>query len=148
MRKLISIFALIVLLCTNLLCVRIAAQDFSRYMIETLEILVDRTLEAYNIEDHIKFHEYYAKQMNEITVKQYFWANFVEGYKEDFGEYLTRKLLKDKSVLDPDFPMLAYSAEFAKNKKSFIRVNFVKEYDNYRITRMRFDTVHEELGSY
>ncbi|MBU1113028.1 MAG: hypothetical protein KKH93_04055, partial [Candidatus Omnitrophica bacterium] len=106
-----------------------------------LEILVDEALLAYNTEDYLKFFEYFAKEMNPITTEQYFRAVYINGYKSQLGDLVSKQLIKEESLIDPDFPMLVYQAVFTKNRDVVIIVNFTKEYDNYRIERIRFDRV-------
>lgn len=116
-------------------------QPSEDYLLATLEILVDTTLQAYNSEDYFKFFEYFAKEMSPITTKQYFKAVYVEGYKAKLGLLHFRELILEESSLDFDFPMLVYRAEFEKEDNVLIIVNFAQEHGNYRIKRIRFDRV-------
>ncbi len=125
------------------------SQPSKEYLRATLEILLDEALLAYNSGDHVKFFEYFAKEMDPITTEQYFRSVYVNGHKRQLGDFISKKMIKEQSLLDPDFPMLVYEAVFTKNKNVIIIVNFTKEYDNYRIERIRFDRVlsaKEKIG--
>ncbi|MBN3039607.1 MAG: hypothetical protein JW867_00595 [Candidatus Omnitrophica bacterium] len=119
-----------------------AAQPSEQYLIDTLDLLTEKTLEAYMLEDYISFYQYFAKKMEPVTEKQHFDNAFIKIYKEDLGNVISRKLLLEKSKLDRDFPVLVYKARFEKFEPVLITVNFANEYDRYRITRIRFDRVY------
>ena len=125
------------------------SQPSKEYLRATLEILVDEALLAYNSEDYLKFFEYFAKEMDPITTEQYFRAVYLNGHKRQLGDFLSKEMIQEQSRLDPDLPMLVYEAVFTKNRNVIIIVNFTKEYDNYRIERIRFDKVlsaNEKIG--
>ena len=124
------------------------AQHFKSYLVESLDILVAKTLEAYNLENHLSFYEYFADKMEPITEAHHFTAVYMEGYKKVLGDCYARELIPEESVLDPDYPVLVYRATFQKYVPVRIIINFVKEFDNYRISQIRFDKIHEELGTY
>ncbi|MCF7907564.1 MAG: hypothetical protein K9L86_01635 [Candidatus Omnitrophica bacterium] len=117
------------------------AQPSKDYLVATLDILVGEALQAYNSEDYIKFFEYFSKEMSPVTTKQYFKALYINGYKRDLGEFHLRELIENDSSLDPDFPMMVYKGQFAKCDDARIVVNFAREYDNYRIKRIRIDRI-------
>ena len=117
----------------------IRAQPSKKYMVKTLELLVDEALMGYNLEDYTKFYKYFAEAMKPIATEQYFRAVYIDTHKKSFGFCEVKRLLPEQSSLDPDFPVLVYEGIFEKCDQVLITVNFVKEYDNYRITRINFD---------
>ncbi|MBU2044150.1 MAG: hypothetical protein KJ977_00325 [Candidatus Omnitrophica bacterium] len=141
MRSLTSIFLAVLVMGNCFVLEPVCSQPSKGYLLGTLEILVDEALLAYNTEDYLKFFEYFAKEMNPITTEQYFRAVYINGYKSQLGDLVSKQLIKEESLIDPDFPMLVYQAVFTKNRDVVIIVNFTKEYDNYRIERIRFDRV-------
>jgi len=122
----------------------VLAQPSEEYLTETLDILVSGALQAYNSEDSFKFFEYFAKEMLPITTKRHFKAEFIKIHKKNLGDFHFRKLIREDSTLDPDYPILVYQGEFEKYDNVLIVVNFAREYDNYRIERIRFDKVFPE----
>lgn len=117
----------------------IAEQPAKDYLANSLDLLVNSALTAYNCGDYVKFYEYFAKQLEPITAEKYFKAIYIDGYKRNFGDFISKSLLLQESTLDPDFPMLVYKAKFSDCPNAKITVNFTKEYDNYRINRIVFD---------
>ncbi len=117
------------------------AQPSEDYLAASLDLIVGQALQAYNSEDYFKFFEYFAKEMSPITTKQYFKAVYTNGHKRNLGEFYRRDLILKQSSLDPDYPMLVYEGQFEKYDQVLIVVNFTKEYDNYRIERIRFDKI-------
>jgi hypothetical protein len=143
MKKLALYFAAACLVF-SFFCQGVSAQPSKDYLFNMLDILVDETLMAYNSDDYIKFYEYFAKKMEPVTAEQHFRAVYSNGYKKDLGDFISRKILLEKSSLDPDFPLLVYEAEFKNYKKVYVTVNFLKEYGNYRISRMEMDKIYNE----
>lgn len=115
------------------------AQPTSRYLSSSLQVLADKALEAYNNEDSVEFFEYYAESMKPVATSQYFKNMYVDSYKKDLGRLESKELLPAKSSLRTNFPVLAYEGDFENFDKVLITVNFKKEYDNYRITQIKFD---------
>lgn len=115
------------------------AQPTNKYLLGTLEVLADKALEGYNSQDAVQFYEYFAKSMEPVTTDQYFENFFIKGYMKDFGLMESKMLSLGQSSLRPDFPSLVYKAKFQNYDNVLITVNFQKEYDNYRITQIKFD---------
>ena len=141
MKSLTAIFLAVVVVGNCFILGPVCSQPSKDYLLGTLEILVDEALLAYNAEDYIKFFEYFSQEMDPITTEQYFRSVYVNGHKRQLGDFVSKQLIREESLIDPDFPMLVYQAIFTKNRDVIITVNFAKEYDNYRIERIRFDRV-------
>ena len=122
------------------------SQPTDDYFVNNLEILANEALNGYNLEDYVQFYQYFAKDMAPIATKSYFQAVYIDSYKEDLGDILSKKLLRQESSLDPAYPVLVYSGIFEKFSNVLIKINFKREHDNYRITMIRFDRMHSELG--
>ncbi len=112
------------------------------YLARSLDVVVDKTMEAYNFEDYIQFFEHFAKSMSSVTTKEYFRAVYLDTYKKELGELELKRLLRDESKLDLDFPVLVYMAKFEKYDMVVIRVNFEREHDQYKISYISFDKVY------
>jgi len=117
-------------------------QPSDNYLINTLDVLVQRTLQAYNHQDYAMFYKYFAKQMAPIQAKRFFDAEYMSVYKKQLGAVLEKRLLREKSRLNHDLPELVYQAKFENFNPVLITVNFVNQHDDYRITRIRFDRVY------
>lgn len=103
-----------------------------------LDAKVGKALEAYNRGDHTAFFGDYAKSMASIATEQVFNAQYRGTYFTSYGKYLSRVLLKDATVAAGDTPLLVYVAEFEKNKKVKISVNFATEQGVLKIVQIQF----------
>ena len=115
------------------------AQPSKDYLIEIWNLLTNKALVAYNSENYTDFRSCFADSMSSAVTKSYFKEVFLGTYKKNLGFVESVKFLKNQSSLDPDFPILLYSAEFEKYKPVLITVNFMNENGRYRITQLRFD---------
>lgn len=108
-------------------------------LLKVLDPIVEKTLAAYNSNDDVKFFDYFAQEMHDVTTPQHFKAYYIDIYKQEIGDYQSRKLLEKKCSFDEFYPVVVYKGVFKKNKKVFITVNFLNEHGFYRITRVDFD---------
>jgi hypothetical protein len=108
-------------------------------LLKILDPIVDKTLAAYNSNDDVKFYDYFAQEMHDVTTPKDFKAYYIDIYKKEIGDYISRILLEEKCSFDEFYPVAVYKGEFKKNKKVIITVNFVNEHGFYRITRVEFD---------
>ncbi len=122
------------------------SQPTQEYFVDSLEILANEALEGYNLEDYIKFYQYFSKDMSGLTSKEYFKAVFLDSYKKDLGDIIAKKLLAEKSFLDSNYPILVYNGTFEKANNVLVTINFEKEYDSYRISMIRFDRLYGSVG--
>jgi len=121
---------------------QLLAQPSEEYLIVSLDVLVQRTLHAYNREDYIMFYKYFAKKMDPVKAKRFFNAEYISLYKKELGSIISTRLILGKTNLDHDLPELVYEAKFEKFAPVLVTVNFVNQNDDYRITRVRFDRVY------
>ncbi len=140
-RKIPFLFGLI---CVCFVIGNLFAQSFEQYLVKTLDIIVSRTISAYNREDYVIFSEYFSKKTEAFSRKRHFDAEFISIHKKNLGRALSKKILLSQSSLDHHFPKLVYQAEFKNYKNVLITVNFMNQNDNYRIIRIRFDRIYDD----
>jgi len=99
-----------------------------------LDAVVDKALAGYNAGDSKVFFADYAKMMAAVATD----ATFNAMYKsQPFGKYISRQPIKAETVLVGDTPLLVYQAEFEKNKKVKISVNFIKEDGAFKVMQIQ-----------
>jgi hypothetical protein len=105
-----------------------AAAGADRIDVKALENSLARALKAYNDGDHKKFWAEFSSTVNALKTKETFDALYTNGYKKTYGKFVKRgDLIKDKSELKGEIGAVQYGAEFEKDKKLVIAVNWVKE---------------------
>ncbi len=107
--------------------------------LKLLEPTVDKMLKAYNEGDHKTFNGEYAKMMAAVATEQMFTNMFINMYKKEFGNYVSKELIKNETVLTGDMPLLVFQAKFEKNEKIKVSANFTKDGDALKVMQMRFD---------
>ncbi|HMP02323.1 MAG TPA: hypothetical protein PKD86_15205 [Gemmatales bacterium] len=135
MTKLVRMLAVLVALLAGLTNAG-AVEDKAN--VKDLEAIIDAAMKAYNEADWKAFFKDYSKDMaaiaSEPTFKALYGPNAAMG---QFGKFVKRlELIKDQSVLEGENVLAHWHAEFAKNKKVKISVNFVKEDGKYRIQQI------------
>ncbi|MCZ7646361.1 MAG: hypothetical protein M5U26_13930 [Planctomycetota bacterium] len=108
-------------------------------LLKQLEPTVDKMLKAYNDEDHKTFNAEYAKMMAAVATEQTFKNIFINMYKKDFGNYASKELIKDQTVLQGEMPLLVFQCKFEKNEKVKVSVNFTTEEGALKVMQIRFD---------
>ena len=103
-----------------------------------LEAIVDKALAGYNAGNATAFYADFAKMMASITTEQVFNSMYKGMYFTSYGKYVSRTPIKAETVLLGDSPLLVYAAEFEKNKKVKISVNFTKEGGAFKIMAIQF----------
>src|SRR4051812_19546311 len=103
-----------------------------------LEAMLDKALAGYNADDYKAFYADYAKSMASITTELVFNSMYRGMYSSSYGKYVSRTPIKAETVLLGDTPLLVYAAEFEKNKKVKISVNFTKEDGAFKIMQIQF----------
>jgi len=144
MKKFMLLFVMIFVLSVSSFCQSISTAPFQKYLINSLGVLVDKTMEGYNLENYVDFYRYFANKMDSIVASRYFKALYVDVYKKDLGYLESKKLLLQESVLDPGFPVLVYECKFENFDKVLLIVNFIKEEGAYRITQVRLSKVRQQ----
>jgi hypothetical protein len=105
-----------------------AAAADDKIDVKALEKNLEKALKAYNDDDHKKFWAEFCTAANALKTKETFDALYTNGYKKQFGKFVKRgDLLKDKSTLEGEIGLVRYTAEFEKNKKLEMDINWVKE---------------------
>ena len=109
---------------------------------ETLKIvepLIEKALSAYNKDDSKTFYADYAKSMAGIATDQSFKALY-GGYKDQFGNYVSKKIVKARCSLKKTTPgLVSYDAEFEKNKAVRIDVNYLPEDGVLKLMQVQFN---------
>jgi len=104
------------------------------------EGLIDEALDAYNSENSKDFYKNFSGQRFGLT-DEVFRAIWIDGYKAQFGNLLSKKLLPDKCDLDTLYPLLAYKGKFDKNPDVTIKATFAKDEgsSSYKLFYIRLD---------
>ena len=108
-------------------------------VVKAVDPLVEKALTAYNAGDWKAFFADYAKSMAAIANEQTYKALYGR-YMETFGKYVSRTLVAERSSGKPDVPgLLSYDAEFEKNKKVRIDVNYLPEEGALKLMQVQFN---------
>ena len=126
------------------LCRLTIAADEEKVDIKVLEKNLDRALKAYNDDDHKKFWAEFAKTVDALKTKETYEALYTNGYKPMYGKLLKRgEMIKDKSALEGPVGLVRYLAEFEKNKKVEIDVNWEKEGKEVKFIQIQINKLEE-----
>jgi hypothetical protein len=132
-----TLFRILLFLCFAV-CVSSAARAETPVDPKPLEAMLDKALAGYNAGNHTAFYADYAKSMAGIATEAVFNSMYRGMYLPTYGKYISRTPIKAETVLLGDLPLLVYSAEFEKNKKVKISVNFTKEDGAFKIMQIQF----------
>jgi hypothetical protein len=111
---------------------------------KALEKSVENALKAYNDDDSKKFWEDFATSVNALKTKETYDALYTNGYKKLYGNFVTLgELIKDKSTLEGDIGLARYKAEFDKDKKIEVDVNWVKEDKKIKFMQIQINKQQE-----
>lgn len=91
------------------------------------EVIVDKTMKAYNEGDSKAFFADYAKAMASIASPAMFDALYKEMALKQFGKYVSKSFIAGQSVVEGETPLLVFEAKFEKNPKVKLAFNFMKE---------------------
>ena len=117
-----------------------AGADSKNDVAATFDPLVENALKAYNKEDFKAFFADYSKSLSAMATEPVFKMMFIDTYKKDLGNYVSRKLVADQSSkVVGDANVLVYNAQFEKNKNVRISVNVNKEDGKFKFVQIRFD---------
>jgi hypothetical protein len=112
--------------------------------VKELEKAVERALKAYDDDDHKKFWAEFCTAANALKTKETFDALYTNGFKKQYGKCVKRgELLKDKSTLDGELGLVRYKAEFEKDKKAEIDINWVKEDNKIKFMQILIGKLQE-----
>jgi len=116
------------------------AVEKTQSFIEQYGPVVDEALNAYNNEDCKNFYKNFSKQRQGLT-EEVFKAIWIDMYKRDFGNLISKKLIPEKCDLNTVCPLLVYRGKFEKNPDVIIKATFTKDDDSpdYKLFYIRFD---------
>jgi hypothetical protein len=108
------------------------------------EPLLEMALKAYNRQDYQGFIKNFSSRRRKMSERA-FRALWVHGYKAEYGDYVSKQFLLERSDPIRRYPLLAYKAEFSENAETGIRCIFAEDEDGeYRIFYLRIDP-YEDL---
>jgi hypothetical protein len=116
------------------------APDEVKIFLSRCEPLVTAALDAYNRENYKDFYRDFVSERLERSEKA-FREIWVAGYKAQFGDIVSKELLRDKCNFNPTYPMLVYMGQFSRHPDVTIKAIFSKEGASYRIFYLRFDVL-------
>jgi len=108
--------------------------------VEDHESVVNKALSAYNGEDLEKFYENFVKTRTAFK-KRMFESMWIGGYKNEFGNFVSKKLVLDKCDFNALYPLLVYKSVFEKDKNVEIKAVFAEEKGAYKLFYLRFDKI-------
>jgi hypothetical protein len=139
--KSMSMFAGALLLLLSRVTV---AADEDKIDLKALEKNVDNALKAYNEDDYKKFWAEFSKSVDALKTKETYDALYTNGYKKLYGKMVKRgDLIKDKSVVTGEIGLVRYLAEFDKDKKLEIDINWVKEGKDIKFQQIQINKREE-----
>lgn len=142
MRNYLSIILIGVVLVLSLLMFLNVQDSFAGQgegrLIKVLDSKVSQALEAYNRGNYMKFREQFANSVKPEISERYFKGIFIDMYKYELGDFKSKLLKEEKSNFVGKYPYLVYEGFFEKKQDVSILVNFKKEDDMYRISRLVF----------
>lgn len=106
--------------------------------LKTMDAMIDKALAAYNAEDSKAFYADFATIMAAICTPETFKTLYIDTYKKNFGEYVSRTIIEAETVVAPGVPngLLVYSAKFAKNEKIKLAINLFQENNIWKIQQI------------
>ena len=124
---------------------RCYSQEDDVYILKTLSLLAQKSFSGYNSANYEDFIEYCSAKTKSLITKEYFENLYMQIYKKDFGQIIVFRPLLEECQLDQNFPVLVYQAKFEEYDEVLVTVNFMREYDTYRITRIEFDKIYPDF---
>ena len=119
-------------------CLSISAHGQAAPDHKSLDPVVDKALAGYNALDAKVFFADYAKALAGVATEPTFNMLYKDMHFKTYGKYISRQPIDAETVFDADTPLVVYRAEFEKNKKVKISVNFMKEDGAYKLVQIQF----------
>ena len=113
-----------------------SSKDAAPEVMKGLEEKVDKMLKGYNDNSWKDFFADYAKSMAALGTESTFKMLYAD---KGFGKFVSKKLIDKETVSSGDLPLLVYEAEFEKEKKVKVSVNFTKDGDQLKIMQVQFN---------
>jgi len=110
-------------------------------------MLAHNSFFGYNASSYEAFIEYCAVKTKALITKEYFENLYMQIYKKDLGQIVKFRPLLEECVFHQDYPILTYQAKFERHDNVLVTVNFMREFDNYRITRIEFDKIYPDSSN-
>ncbi len=118
--------------------------DEEKIDVKALEKSVDNALKAYNDDDHKKFWAEFCKAADALKTKETYDALYTNGYKRMYGKLVKRgDMIQDKSALTGEIGLVRFKAEFDKDKKVEIDINWVKEGKDIKFQQIQINKQQE-----
>jgi len=114
-----------------------AAQSTDETVLAKLNPKVDTTMAGYNEGDYKKFFTEFVP-MEGVTTEQMFKMLYLDMYKPQFGNYVSRELIAAETVAlpDQDMALVVYKAKFEKNESVKLSLNFMKVEGDFKIQQV------------
>jgi hypothetical protein len=119
-------------------CLSISAYGQAAPDHKLLDPIVDKALAGYNALDAKVFFADYAKALAAVATEPTFDMMYKDMFFKTYGKYISRQPINVETVFDADTPLVVYQAEFEKNKKVKISVNFMKEDGAFKVVQIQF----------
>ncbi|RCK79074.1 MAG: hypothetical protein OZSIB_0416 [Candidatus Ozemobacter sibiricus] len=124
-----------------------AQQIADEETMKALEAMIDKALDAYNKQDWKAFYADFAPAMAAICTEQAFQTMYIGMYMNQFGQYKSRELIKEKTVVpanpaDAPVGLLQYKAVFEKNAQVEIAVNITRDGNAWKLMQIQFNDAH------
>ncbi len=116
-----------------------AAKEISPEELAPLEKVLDAALAAYNADDRQAFCGLFATDARPPMTRHNFRVIFQGIYLNEFGPYVSKRLLAAESNPDPEFGQIVYDAVFAKRTHVKVSANLVRESGVLKLAQLRFE---------
>ena len=137
--RIFSIIFLVAAMFLVPLCLEAVPPDPA--LLKIAQPIIDQALEAYNAQDPVAFYKDWAESMKGVATPQVFAVMFTNMYFKHYGKYVSKEMLVAECVLMEASPVgiLAYKAEFEKNKSIKIAVNVTNENGVWKLMQIQFN---------
>ena len=106
--------------------------------LKPLEMILDESLAAFNAADGAQFLAHFARNAVPPARPALFSSLFEGVYKQDYGKYISKKLLPKETAIEPARALIVFEAVFEKRKVK-VSANFVREQDAPKIVQLRME---------
>ena len=107
--------------------------------VKPLEAMLDKALAAYNAGDAKAFWADFATAMKAMATEPTFNMMYRDQHMKNLGKFVSKAAIKAETVAEGEAPLLVHQAEFEKNKKVKISVNFMKQEGAFKLMQVKFD---------
>ncbi len=110
----------------------------------TFDAMIDKAMAAYNEEDATAFYADFASMMAAICTPEAFKALYIDNYKKNYGNYESRAIIEDETVVAPGVPngLLVYKAKFTGHEGDIkLAINLFQENNVWKIQQISFQAM-------